>query len=558
MQQPDGLRARGTRKKNRDSLLSPTGEAAMSEDHPTNRETLYRLSRRRLLAATSSLAGLALSGLALPFSAQLARADTPQKGGTLKLGRVADAVSFDPVFPTDNMSIWAKLLIFQMLLRSDETGTKLVPDLAESWEASDDRLAYTFHLRKAAAFSDGSPVKASDVKFSINRMATAEGSPWASMFPKMQIETPDDNTVVFKLAQPWGPFLEDISVHGTCVLPEVYFKQVGDKAFGDKPMGSGPFQLVEWAKGDRIVMRRNPHFWDPSRPYLDEVQLLVLADDNIRMLKVQTGEIDIASDVPYNQIDKLSAMPNLSVQLNPYYRIDWVQFNEKVDKFQDAKVRQAINWAVDKQGIIQSILFGHGEVPTTFLPKMRDADTQTAPYGYDVAKAKVLMTESKFPDGFKAKLTVVSGDTIGQQVAIIVKSQLAAIGIDIEILQLENATQYGQLATGEYEMAEGYMTSDIIDPSELTAYAGAGDEGTSAVWTFYNNPDVNKLATQALSETDPAKRTQVYLKMQQQIHEDAPYLWLYWSPARTAVAKNVHGFSVLPTGNYWLENAWKS
>jgi peptide/nickel transport system substrate-binding protein len=378
------------------------------------------------------------------------------------------------------------------------------------------------------------------------------------MFPKMTIETPDDATVVFKLAQPWGPFLEDISVHGTCVLPEAYFKQVGDKAFADKPMGSGPFQLVEWTKGDRIVLQRNPHFWDANRPYLDEVQLLVLADDNIRMLKVQTGEIDVASDVPYNQIDKLGMMPNVAVQLDTYDRIDWIQFDEKVDKFQDVKVRQAINWAVDKEGIIKSVLFGHGEVPTTFLPKMRDADTQTAPYGYDPAKAKQLMSESKFPQGFKSKLTVVSGDTIGQQVAIIVKEQLAAIGIDIEILQLENATQYGQLAQADYEMAEGYMTSDIIDPSELTAYAGAGDEGTNAVWTFYNNADVNKLAAQANQETDPAKRTQIFLQMQQQIHADAPYLWLYWSPARTALAKNVHGFKVLPTGNYWLEDVWKS
>src|SRR5215831_14439960 len=207
-------------------------------------------------------------------------------------------------------------------------------------------------------------------------------------------------------------------------------------------MGSGPFQLVEWTKGERIVLRPNPHFWDPKRPYLDEVQLLVLADDNIRMLKVQTGEIDIAEDVPYNQIDKLKAMPNLEVQLDTYERIDWVQFNEKVDKFQDVKVRQAINWAVDKEGIIKSVLFGHGEVPTSFLPKMRDVDTTTPAYGYDPAKAKQLMSESKFPNGFKSKLTVVSGDTIGAQVADIVKAQLAVIGIDVEILQLENATQY--------------------------------------------------------------------------------------------------------------------
>ena len=530
----------------------------MSSSDFSQGEMRLRISRRRLLAATGGIAGLAVSGLGLPLATGSARADTPQKGGTLKLGRVADVDNFEPVMPTDNMSIWAKLLIFQMLIRSSPDGNGLGPDLAESWKASDDKMTYTFHLRKNAMFSDGTPVKASDAKFSLNRCATLEGSPYGSMFPKMTMETPDDYTLVCKLGQPWGPFLEAVSVHGTCVVPEAYFNKVGAKAFGDKPIGSGPFQLVEWAKGDRIVMRPNPHFWDPSRPYLDEVQLLVLADDNIRMLKVQTGEIDIASDVPFNQIDKLAMAPNLTMELDTYDRIDWIQFNEKVDKFKDVKVRQAINWAVDKEGIIKSVLFGHGEVPTTFLPKMHDADTQTAPYGYDVAKAKQLMSESKFPQGFKSKLTVVSGDTIGSQVAVIVKAQLAVIGIDVDILQLENATQYGQLAQGDYEMAEGYMTSDIIDPSELTAYAGAGDEGTYAVWTFYNNLDVNKLAARANAESDPTKRAQLLLKMQQQIHEDAPFLWLYWSPARTAVSKNVHGFKVLTTGNYWLEDVWKS
>lgn len=527
--------------------------------NPIAGENRTGITRRRAMAVTGGLAGVAYFGIGLPWAIHSARADdTPKKGGTLKFGRITDIFSFEPVMPSDNMSIWAKLLIFQLLVRSDPTGTKVVPDLAESWEASPDKMTYTFHLRKNAMFSDGTPVKASDVKFSINRVITTQGSWSASMFPKMDIGTPDDNTVVFKLKQPWGPFVEDISVHSACVVPEAYYKKVGDKAFGEKPIGSGPFQLTEWTKGDRIVLQRNPHFWDPNRPYLDEVQLIIVADDNIRMLKAQTGELDIATDVPYNQIEKLGTMPNLTVQLFTYERIDFVQFNEKLPKFQDVKVRQAMNLAVDKEGIIKSVLFGHGEVPSTFLPKMLYADLQTKPYGYDVQKAKQLMSESSFPQGFKSRLSVVSGDTIGQQVAIIVKAQLAEIGIDVQIEQLENVTQYGQLATGEYEMAEGYFTQDIIDPSESIAYAGAGDEGSNAIWTFYDNKTVDKLASEGLSETDPAKRGEIYLKMQQQIFEDAPYLWLYWSPARVLLAKNVHGFKVLPTGNYWLEDVWKS
>src|ERR1700757_322230 len=175
----------------------------MSTGHATKCETRLQISRRQLLAATSGLAGIAFSGLGLPLTAGSAKAeDAPQKGGSLKIGRYADVVSFDPPQATDNMSIWANLLIFQMLIRSDQTGTKLVSDLAESWDSSDDKLNFTFHLRKNAAFSDGTPVKSSDVKFTFNRILTAEGSQWATMFPKMQIVTPDDNTVVFKLPQP--------------------------------------------------------------------------------------------------------------------------------------------------------------------------------------------------------------------------------------------------------------------------------------------------------------------------------------------------------------------
>src|SRR5262249_34322964 len=149
--------------------------------------------------------------------------------------------------------IWAKLLIFQMLIRSSPDGTGFGFDLAESWEVSDDKMTYIFHLRKNAAFSDGTLVKASDVKFSINRCATADGMPWGAMFLKMTIETLDDSTVVFKLGQPWGLFLEVISVHGNCILPEAHFNKVGVKDFGEKPIGSGPFQLVQWTKGESII-----------------------------------------------------------------------------------------------------------------------------------------------------------------------------------------------------------------------------------------------------------------------------------------------------------------
>lgn len=515
------------------------------------------LSRRRLLQ--SSALGLAATALAGVGFSPLARADdTPKRGGVLTMARTADVVSFEPVVPSDNMSIWAKLLIFQLLIRTNPSGDGVVPDLATSWDISDDKRTYTFHLNPKAAFSDGTPVTSEDVAFSFGRTIYDKDSPWGSLFPKLTMETPDAHTIIFKLQQDWAPFLAAASLHGAAIVPKAYFNKVGVNVFGDKPIGSGPFMLAEWKKGDSVTFARNPHFWDPSRPYLDGVVLSIIADDNVRMLKVQSGEIDIGTQVPFNQVDKLKHVPGLDVQIVPYTRIDWIQFNEKLPVFQDVKIRQAINYAVDKDAIIKAVLFGYGEVPTSFLPKMFMADVTDKPYPYDLTKAKALMAASTMPNGFTAKCLINTGDTIFAQVAEIVQQMLLPLGIKMTIQSEEGNTVFAQTSAGQYEMAQGYMTSDIFDPCELVAFAGAGDEGSDSVWTFYNNPKVDQMATAALGELDEAKRRSLYLDMQRQVFSDAPYLWLYWTPAISAIREQVHGFKVLPTGNYWLEDVWKS
>ncbi|MCB8878135.1 ABC transporter substrate-binding protein [Acidisoma silvae] len=515
------------------------------------------LSRRRLLQ--SSALGLAATTLASVGLSPIARADdTPKRGGILTMARIADVVSFEPVVPSDNMSIWAKLLIFQLLVRTNPSGDGVVPDLATSWDISDDKRTYTFHLNPKATFSDGTPVTSEDVAFSFGRTVYDKDSPWGSLFPKLTMETPDVHTIIFKLQQDWAPFLAAASLHGAAIVPKAYFNKVGVNVFADKPIGSGPFLLTEWKKGDSVTFGRNPHFWDPNRPYLDGVVLSIVADDNVRMLKAQSGEIDIGTQVPFNQVDKLKHASGLDIQIVPYTRIDWIQFNEKLPVFQDVKIRQAINYAVDKEAIIKAVLFGYGEVPTTFLPKMFMADVTDKPYPYDLAKAKELMAASSMPTGFTVKCLINSGDTIFAQVAQIVQQMLLPLGIKISIQPEEGNTVFAQTSAGQYEMAQGYMTSDIFDPCELVAFAGAGDEGSDSVWTFYNNPKVDQLATAALGELDEAKRRGIYLDMQRQVFADAPYLWLYWTPAITAMRDNVHGFRVLPTGNYWLEDVWKS
>ena len=498
-----------------------------------------------------------LSGMGL-FASPARAADAPKRGGTLIVARIGDVVSFEPVVPTDNMSIWAKLLIFQMLARPSPSGESVEPDLAERWDISPDKRTYTFHLRQNAAFSDGSPVTSEDVAFSFDRVLHDSDTPWGATFPKLTTETSDAKTIVFKLQEDYGPFLSAVSLHGACIVPKAYFSKLGPKEFGEKPMGSGPFHMLEWKKGDSITFDRNPHFWSPEKPYLDRVVLSIIADDNVRMLKVQSGDIDIATFVPFNQIDRLKRASGVEVQVSPYERIDWLQFNDKLPLFQDVKIRQALNYAVNKEAIVKAVLFGHGEVPTSFLPKMYMTDLDQKPYTYDPVKAKQLMAESSQPNGFAVTLKTVAGDVIGGQVAQIVQQMLLPLGIKMAIEPVENNTQAQQVQNGDYQMAQAYMTSDILDPSELVAYAAQSDGGSNAAYSNYKNPKVDELARQALAETDEAKRRTIYKQLQQAVFADAAMLWLYWTPAVTAVRTDVHGFRVLPTGNYWLEDVWKS
>ena len=203
----------------------------------------HRTVRLTALGAIAAVA-LAVAGAGWSTTTGGAKAAAgPKRGGVLKVGRVADAISLDPVFVTDNMSIWAKLLVFQLLVRTSPGGKSVVPDLADRWSHSQDGKTWTFHIRKGAAFSDGAPVTSADVKFTFERVIKSKGSWAASLFPKMTITTPSKSTVVFKLREAWAPFLADVSVHAAAIVEKKYFEKVGVKTFGGKPMGSAPSTL---------------------------------------------------------------------------------------------------------------------------------------------------------------------------------------------------------------------------------------------------------------------------------------------------------------------------
>ncbi len=541
-----------------------TGVPEPDQELAARQWAIWRMTRRRLLQIGAyGGAGLAFGGLAAARSSvrtASAQDAQPKYGGSISMSLAdQDAQNFDPPVPIDNMSIWTMLLFYDQLVRVAPDGKSVEPCLAESWEMSADGLSYTFHLRDAT-FHDGTPVTAEDVKYCLERSSRYEGGPWTFILSVIDhVETPDPKTAVVKLKNVWAPFLADIAMFTASIYPKALHEAQGDALF-QKPIGSGAFIFDSWEKDVQIVLKKNPNWWDTGKPYLDEVVFKVLPDSNARMLQFQAGELDIATNVPFNQLQALQQNPDVKVVLDAVARIDYIGINTKRPPFDDKKLRQAMNYAVDKQAIIDNVLFGFGEPATSFLPKMPGWDPNSPGYPYDLEKAKQLVAESAGKDGFEAAILVQAGEAVDIQVSQLVATALEQIGGKITLEQVDGATLIDRVYNGtnpDFDLCKVYYTTDIIDPDELAEFGVLSDGGTLAVGTGYKNEQVDQMIRDAQVELDPEKRQQMYNEIQRLVLDDAHFIYLYYPSGRTAVQKYVQNFHILPTGNYRLYEVWR-
>jgi peptide/nickel transport system substrate-binding protein len=521
----------------------------------------WRATRRRLLKASGFAAGaLGLGGSALLSrpSRAAAQDETPKMGGAISMSLADDDVSsFDPIVPFDNMSIWTMLLIYDQVIRVDAEGTALEGGLAESWEVSDDNLTYTFHLRETN-FHDDTPCTSEDVVFCLDRVVKGEESGWAFLFSAVDtIEAPDAQTVIITLKQAWAPFEADLALYGASIFPKAALEEQKEELW-EHPIGTGPFMFDSWEKGAQIVLKKNPSYWDQGKPYLDELTFKVLTDSDARVLQLQGGELDIATDVPFNQIEPLSANPDYVLVPDAVAKIDYIGLNVTRAPFKDDKnLRQAINYAIDKDAIIQNVLFGAGQPANTYLPLMPGHDDAAPGYPFDLEKAKQLVAESNSKEGFEFTILSGVGDAVGNQVCQLVAASLAQIGGTVTIEQVEPGIGTERTHALDYDAGKAYYTTDIIDPDELTAFAVYSKGGAQAVWTGYQNDEVDKLVEDAQTELDPEKRQEIYNQIQAIHLDDAPFIFLFYPSGRTATKAAIKNFHVLPTGNYRLQEVWR-
>jgi ABC-type transport system substrate-binding protein len=494
---------------------------------------------RKLMLATA--AALAVGVSAPAFAA-----------GEIVISYKDDVSTLDPAIGYDwqNWSIIKSL--FDGLMDYKPGTTELVPDLAESYEISPDGKTFTFKLRPGAKFTNGREVTAEDVKYSIERVLDpATQSPGAGFFGSIDtIEVVDPMTIRFNLNRPDATFLHVMAINFAHVVPkEAVEAAAGD--FGHKPVGSGAYKMAEWTLGQRLVLEKNPDYWKPDTPKLDKITFEFGQEPNVALLRLQRGEVDVLGDgIPPAQFLEVKDDPQYAGQIveGGQLHTGYVTMNVNTKPFDDVRVRQAVNMAINKDRIVRII--NNRAVPANqpLPPSMPGYIKDLKGYAYDPEGAKKLLADAGLADGFSTELYVYNTDP-NPRIAQAIQQDLAAVGINAEIKSLAQANVIAAGGDGSAPMIwSGGMAwiADFPDPSNfygpILGCGGAVQGGWN--WSWYCNEALDKLATDADSMTDPAQaeaRYKMWSDIYAKIVEEAPWAPVFNEQRFTMRSKRMGG-----------------
>ena len=507
---------------------------------------------KRILTTTVAASALALMIGMASTNVQAEQLDPNAKpGGEIVITYKDDVATLDPAIGYDWQN-WSMIKsLFDGLMDYEAGTTTLRPDMAESYEISPDGQTFTFKLRKGVKFHNGREMTAEDVKYSIERVVNpTTQSPGQGFFGSIKgyeeaaagkadglsgITVVDPLTVKFELTRPDATFLHVMAINFSHVVPKEEVEKYGAD-FGKHPVGTGAFKLAEWTLGQRVVFEKNPDYWNTGLPYLNKITFEIGQEPIVALLRLQKGEIDVPGDgIPPAKFQEVMSDPAQKARVveGGQLHTGYVTMNVNIPPFDNVKVRQAVNMAINKDRIVQ--LINNRAVPANqpLPPSMPGYAKDYKGYPYDAAKAKELLAEAGHADGFETDLYVMNTDP-NPRIAQGIQQDLAAIGIKANIQALAQANVIA--AGGEKEGApmiwSGGMAwiADFPDPSNfygpILGCGGAVPGGWN--WSWYCNEDLDKKAAEADSIVDPAKADERY-KMWSDIYvkimEDAP-----WAP----------------------------
>ena len=520
------------------------------------------------LAACSSSSGGSGGGASADLSrtngASAACKGAPVTGGSLVYARQNETQGLDPLNATNgNGDIFADEMIYNGLVRADPNGgDDLQPALATSWTVSPDGKTYTFTLREGVKFSNGQPMTAEDVKWSLDRFGDPKVNQLLAnvAFGYGSSQVLDASHVQVTLTQPVAAFLYNISIFPAFILPKALVEAQGD-AFYKAPVGTGPFMVKDLAAGSHLTLARNPHYWESGKPYLDEVRFDFATDSNSRLLALQGNQAQVADGVLFSQIDKVQADKNLALQSVKVPLFLGLWLNHQRGPLADVNVRKAMQMALDRNLINKSIFRGTGTIPNSVLmPLKYDApDSKVAPYAYDVAGAKKAMAASGFPQGFKTTLQYPSGYDYYKQLALLMQQEYAAIGITVQLVEEPAATATTNWSKSDYDLVFPFAqyTSDVVVPDEYAQFlAGDKSAGLQGFYSNWYDDATTQLVDKLITTADESARAQQWPVIQQRLMDQTPVINVMNLPFVNAHRTNVCGTSVNALGVDHLEDAW--
>jgi peptide/nickel transport system substrate-binding protein len=320
-----------------------------------------------------------------------------------------------------------------------------------------------------------------------------------------------------------------------------------------KTRGTGAYMLNGWKKGDPVMLKENPNYWRGNTGP-ETIQIEYVPDDNSRILKLQGGEVDVIDFVPLSQLQSLGTQPTLKTQAFTIQQFAILAMHVEKKPLDDVKIRQALNYALDKEAIIKSVYFGNATFMNSPIPPGTYWDKTLTGYPFNLDKAKELMAASSSPSGFTLDYAIASGNTTQQQVATIAKDQWAKIGVTVNIQQLETSVHRTSYREGKLTIWPGGWTNDMNDPTQIVNYEMRGGASPFAYWTRFNNPDINAKIDKADLEQDTGKRAAAYAELQKLYLDAAPMVFLVYPPATAGWQKAIEGFFIDGLSYYRFED----
>ncbi|NLH49950.1 MAG: ABC transporter substrate-binding protein [Myxococcales bacterium] len=511
-------------------------------------------ARSRRLAGPRFLS-LALIGiLAAIFSLLLACGTPPPPGDTLRIGIEGNPTNLDPRFATDAYSVRILGLVYEGLF-ADEIDGGIAPALAEGYEVPDERT-YRITLKPGLVWQDGSPIVAADVAATYRFLADPKNaSPAQDTFGRLvAIETPDDRTVVLRLAEPFSPFLDKLT------RPIVPARLQDPAKLAAAPVGSGPYRLVDFQLGQKVILEANPRYRQGPPP-IPRLEFRVVANDTTRLLQLNKGDLDlVVNAVPNFAVKFFAEMPGRLVQREPGINYSYLGFNlaDRHGIVSRREVRQAIAHAINREEIIAALLFGMARPATSLLAPGNWAYDPGAPtYPYDPERAKQLLDAAGFPDpdgdGPAVRFTLsykTSTNKLRMRIAEVIAGQLARVGIGFERRSLEWGTFFQDIKSGNFQTYTLTWVG-VNDPDHLYyVYHSSMQPPRGGNRGFYADPQVDQWLDASRRTNDRAERRRLYGLVQQKVAADCVYVDLWWADNVAVQTDRLQGFFLRPSGDY--------